>query len=71
VFINVHDLANDLVFRSTLSYEIGVKLWKERPDNPTAYQYFKYYPRQDVNDRGGPPGAASIHSDSPQSVNSS
>jgi hypothetical protein len=93
VFINAHDLANDLVFRdaaeynrrtlsgviahevthlvvrkkfgywhnlafpawkkegyaeyvaggSTLPYEIGVKKWKERPDDPTGYRYFRYY----------------------------
>lgn len=93
VFINAHDLANDLVFRdaadfdrrtlsgviahevthllirrkfgywrnlafptwkkegyaeyvaggSTLPYEIGVKRWKESPDDPTGYRYFRYY----------------------------
>lgn len=28
---------------STLSYETGVKMWKENPKDGTGYQYFKYY----------------------------
>ena len=28
---------------STLSYETGVKLWKQNPKDGTGYQYFKYY----------------------------
>jgi len=28
---------------STLSYEAGVKLWKQNPRDSTGYQYFKYY----------------------------
>jgi hypothetical protein len=28
---------------STLSYEAGVKMWKENPRDGTGYQYFKYY----------------------------
>ena len=28
---------------STLSYETGAVMWKARPDDPTGYQYFKYY----------------------------
>jgi len=27
---------------STLPYEVGVKMWKERPDDATGYRYFKY-----------------------------
>jgi hypothetical protein len=29
--------------RSTLSYEEGVRLWKQNPQDGTGYQYFKYY----------------------------
>lgn len=28
---------------STLSYETGVKMWKENPKDGTGYHYFKYY----------------------------
>jgi len=28
---------------STLSYETGVKMWKDNPTDGTGYQYFKYY----------------------------
>jgi len=28
---------------STLSYETGVRMWKEKPRDGTGYQYFKYY----------------------------
>jgi len=28
---------------STLTYETGVKMWKENPQDGTGYQYFKYY----------------------------
>jgi hypothetical protein len=28
---------------STLSYEAGVKMWKEKPQERSGYQYFKYY----------------------------
>ena len=28
---------------STLSYETGVKMWKDNPKDGTGYQYFKYY----------------------------
>jgi len=28
---------------STLSYETGVKLWKQNPKDSTGYQYFRYY----------------------------
>ncbi len=28
---------------STLTYETGVKMWKENPRDGTGYQYFKYY----------------------------
>jgi hypothetical protein len=28
---------------STLPYEIGVRMWKENPQDGTGYQYFKYY----------------------------
>ena len=28
---------------STLSYETGLKLWKQNPKDATGYQYFKYY----------------------------
>jgi hypothetical protein len=27
----------------TLSYETGVKMWKDNPKDGTGYQYFKYY----------------------------
>jgi hypothetical protein len=28
---------------STLSYETGVKMWKDNPKDGTGYQYFKYH----------------------------
>src|SRR6266850_6965038 len=28
---------------TTLSYETGVRMWKENPKDGTGYQYFKYY----------------------------
>jgi len=28
---------------TTLSYETGLKMWKENPKDGTGYQYFKYY----------------------------
>ncbi|HTG93140.1 MAG TPA: hypothetical protein VL866_11165, partial [Pyrinomonadaceae bacterium] len=28
---------------ATLSYEAGVKMWKDNPKDGTGYQYFKYY----------------------------
>jgi len=28
---------------STLPFEMGVKMWKENPEDGTVYQYFKYY----------------------------
>jgi hypothetical protein len=28
---------------TTLPYEVGVRMWKENPQDGTGYQYFKYY----------------------------